>query len=130
MVSKQLKLDHIGLIVPDMQKALRYYQETLGFTVKAHFKSQYGMEFYYIENNGLVYELQANPNLPISSTNKIDHIAYESKDIKADYEYYKSKGAKFATNGIGYLDFIWDNGVYFFMMLSDTDEIVEFCQKG
>ncbi|MFI3209923.1 MAG: VOC family protein [Peptostreptococcaceae bacterium] len=127
---KTRKLDHVGLIVDDLESAVKWYQEILGFTIQAKFKSSYGMEFYYLENcDGVVYELYENKNLSPMERGKIDHMAYVSDDIEADYEYFKNMGCTFTTNGIGYLDFIWENGVYFFMIQSETGEIIEFCQK-
>ncbi len=125
---ENMKLDHIGLIVSDIKTSLDWYQNMLGFELKEHF-SGYGMDFYYLEKNGTVYEIRENPGMHPAHMGKVDHMAFTSEDIKADYEYFKNKGARFATNGIGHLEFIGPNGVDFFMIMSDTDEIIEFCKR-
>ena len=123
---KGRQLDHVSLHVPNLEEAIKFYQDKLGFAIKARFKSSYGMEFVYIESNGMTYELNENRNLQVG---KVDHIAYVSENIEEDYKYFKEQGYTMATDGVGYLDFLWDNGVYFFMIISPTGEVIEFCEK-
>ena len=117
------KLDHINLNVPDLEKTVKFYTETLGFKVVNRFKKE--REFVFVTDGNITYEFIENKNL----TNAvIDHIAYVSDDIKADFDHFKSLGL--LTTELGFVDFIFDNGVHYFFIKGEGNEKIEFCQKG
>ncbi len=116
------KLDHINLTVPDLAKAVDFYTNILGFKVVNRFKN--GMEFIFITDGNNTYELIENKDL---KETVIDHIAYESDDIKKDYEHFEKLGL--VTTNLGYLDFLFDNGVYYFFIKGSGNDKIEFIQK-
>ncbi|MFI3286371.1 MAG: VOC family protein [Rikenellaceae bacterium] len=85
-IAKQI--DHINMVVPNLEGALAWYTQNLGFKVTGRF-SQGGFEILYLSNGSISYEMFENPSLkaPIA-----DHIAYCSDDIEADHAYYVAQG--------------------------------------
>ena len=117
------KLDHINLAVTNMEQAIKFYTEVLGFKVINRFNK--GMEFVFVSDGNITYELIENSLLKETI---IDHIAYVSEDIKADYDYYNKLGI--TTTPLGFVDFVYDNGVHYFFIKGAGNEKIEFCQKG
>ncbi len=115
-------LDHINLAVPNLEKAVDFYTNTMGFEVTHRFKKD--MEFVFITDGNLTYELLENPSL---KETVIDHIAYTSEDLEADFAHFKALGM--TTGEIGYLDFLFDNGVHYFFIQGAGNDKIEFCQK-
>ncbi len=123
MSSFNRKLDHINLAVPNLENAIGFYTETLGFKITERFKKD--KEFVFISDGSITYELLENPQL---KETKFDHIAYVSEDIKTDFEHFKKLGL--TTTEIGFVDFIFENGVYYFFIKGLGNEKIEFCQRG
>lgn len=117
-----MKLDHINLSVPSMKEALDFYVNKLGFKIIGDFGN--GKKFVYIQNEEITYELFEEDVLDIT----VSHIAYTSTDIKKDYENLKNKNVKLLTT-LNYIDFLWENGVYYFLFEGANKEIIEYCQK-
>lgn len=115
-----MKLDHINLNVTSLQESLDYYINVLNFKIIGDFMS--GRRFVYISNGEVTYELFEGSEFSVG------HIAYESTDIKKDYEDLKKKNVEFLTN-INYIDFLWENGVYYFLFKGVNGEIIEYIQK-
>ncbi len=123
MISRSI--DHINISVPHMEKALDFYTNTLGFTIKERYTGA-GMDFVFITDGSTVYELLENTALEKA---KIDHIAYISEDIEADYAHFKNKDASMLLGEVGFVDFLFENGVYYFFIQGPGQEKIEFCQK-
>lgn len=126
---KGRNLDHIGLAVTDVEAAKDWYVKTLGFTVIGTFDCGIGHNVYFIKNCDTVYELYQNDDIPADARGKIDHIAYVSYDVDADYKYCVEQGYTITTDGIEALPTFWENGCRYFKILSPTGEQVEFSQK-
>ena len=117
------QIDHINMIVPNLEKALAWYTHNLGFNVTGRF-SQGGFEIIYLSNGSITYEMFENASL---DSPVIDHIAYVSKDIEADHAYYVSQGLQ--VTPITYIDFVWDNGADFFFITGVGGEKVELLKN-
>ncbi|MFI3258143.1 MAG: hypothetical protein R3Y36_07600, partial [Spirochaetales bacterium] len=59
----------------------------------------------------------------------IDHIAYVSEDIERDFNYFKNKDKTCLLSDIGFVDFLFENGVYCFFIKGAGNERIEFCQR-
>ncbi|ONI44554.1 hypothetical protein AN640_05445 [Candidatus Epulonipiscium fishelsonii] len=116
------KLDHINLNVPNLEEAIKFYTEVLGFEIVNRFKSD--MEFVFITDGTITYELVENPLLDATT---IEHIAYVSSDIQKDFDHFKKLGL--VTTNLSYLSFMFENGVYYFFIKGAGNEKIEFCQK-
>lgn len=119
------KLDHINLKVPNLESAIKFYTETMEFHIRDRYTKN-GRDFVFVTDGNVVYELGEDTNLQNAY---FDHVAYESKDIQADYDYYKALNPKLLLNEIGYIDFLFENGVYYFFIKGEGNEKIEFCQK-
>ncbi len=82
------------------------------------------MQFVYLENDGVVYELLEDTTLTKSV---VDHIAYVSENIQDDHSYFTAQGL--TPTSINFIDFLWDKGVEYFFIESPSNERIEFCQK-
>ncbi len=119
------KVHHLNIAVPNLENAVKFYTEVLGFEVTDRFVGG-GMEFVFITDGNIVYELLENKSL---DTAKFEHIAYCSEDINADYNYFKQLDGAMLEGEIGFIDFLFENGVYYFFITGSGGERIEFCQK-
>ncbi len=122
------KFGHIGLATNDVEKDAKWYIDMLGYEVIGKFENE-GSHVYFLKNGSTVYEIyQADPILAPDAAGKIDHFAFDSTDIEADYAYCIENGYQITTDGIEGIDSFWDNGIRFFKVASPTGEQIEFCQ--
>ena len=125
MIKPTGKIDHINLTVPNIEEAISYYTSKLNFTLRDRYEKN-GLQFIFLTDGNTVYEIMENPNLREAY---IDHIAYVSEDIEADYNYYKQLDSSLLLGPIGYVDFLFEEGVYYFFIKGVCGEKIEFCQK-
>ena len=125
---KELKQDHIGLAVPDVEKDAKWYQDELGFCVKGKFFNN-GHNVYFLERKGTVYEMYQEDGMDPKTVGKIDHVAYTSEDIEADYKACVEAGYKVTTDGIEFIPAFWEHGCRYFKIESPCGEQIEFCQN-
>ncbi len=118
-------LHHINLMVPNLAKAIDFYTKTLGFKVTNTFKGTMelkgNMEFVFITDGNVTYELLEDKSL---ENTVFEHIAYVSNDIKADYAHFEALGL--TTTTIGSVDFLYENGVEFFFIKGAGNDRIEF----
>lgn len=119
---RELKVDHINLAVPNIDEAIDFYTNTMGFKLENEF-SKNGLRFVFVTDGNLVYELLEKP----VTVATMDHIAYISEDIEADYTHFKQLGL--TTTEIGFVDFLFNNGVKYFFIRGTANERIEFCQR-
>lgn len=111
------ELDHINITVNNLEESIQFYEDVLGFKVIERFKGS--MEFVFMSDGNVTYELIQGSN------GNFDHIAYVSSNIEQDYKKYKH----LATSEIGYLPFLFKNGVKYFFIKGASGERIEFIQK-
>ncbi len=126
---KNRALDHIGLAVEDVEAAKDFYVSVLGGEILGKFRCE-GNDYnvYFVKVGDTVYEMYQEPLAP-DARGKIDHIAYVSEDIDADYKFCVDAGYTICTDGIEGIATFWENGCRFFKILSPTGEQIEFAQK-
>lgn len=83
-----VKARHIAIRVQDMERALKFYRDTLGLTFvrTRKFEGQEAVDLSDGETNITLLPAQGNPGL--------DHIGFVVDDVKAVYERLKQAGAK------------------------------------
>ena len=118
------KFHHLNLKVTNLDEAIKYYTETLGFSFLGKYEGSF-LDFAFVTDGNITYELIADENL---TKGYFDHVAYTSDDINADYEYYKALGL--TTTEIGFVDYLFENGVYYFFIKGVNDERIEICQNA
>lgn len=119
------KLHHINIKVPNLEKAIKFYTETMNFEIRDRY-TKGKMDFVFVTDGNVVYELLEDTSLQQAY---FDHIAYESDDIQKDYDYYKNLDPNLILNEIGFIDFLFEDGMYYFFIKGAGDEKIEFCQK-
>ncbi|MBC7319081.1 VOC family protein [bacterium] len=114
-------LDHISIIVSDVEENLRFYRDILGFNVLKDFydeKEKARIIFLNVGNNML--ELIAPDEKPTKgekvswekrSKGGVEHIAFLVDDMDRTYEYLKSRGIEFI---LGPLEFSEGKYGYFY----------------
>lgn len=123
---KGRRLQHIGVACTDVEAAVKWYQEELGFQVTGCFAAKHNC--YFIQGGGAVYELYQVDGMDPALVGKVDHIAYDSYDVEADYDFCRKAGYSFTTDGIEELPQFFSHGYRYFKIRSATGEEVEFGQ--
>ena len=116
------KFDHLNIGVPNLDSAIKYYEETLGFKYLGRYEGS--LKFAFLTDGNFTYELIERENITVST---FDHIAYVSEDIQADYDYYNKLGL--TTTEIGIVPYLFENGVKYFFIKGANDERIEFCER-
>lgn len=123
---KNRKHGHIGLGTANLEEDVKWYMDVLGFELIGDFVTETGDPIKFLKNDDIVYEMfNAGPT---TAHGKIDHYAFDSQDIEADYKYCVEQGYKITTNGIEALPTLWEKGVRYFKIASPSGEELEFCQ--
>jgi catechol 2,3-dioxygenase-like lactoylglutathione lyase family enzyme len=120
-------LQHIGIPTNDMNATIDFYHR-LGFTLD--FETVIKEEncrvcFFKLDN--LCIEAYENRQAVMKS-GAIDHIAIDTIDIDAAFEFAKKGGFKMLNTEIQFLPSFWANGVKFFKIEGPNRENIEFCQ--
>jgi len=123
-------LDHIGICCTDVVANAQWYMDVLGFTLKGRFQAP-GRPYptIFVESGHTVYEIYQRDDLDPAVQGKVDHIAFVSNDIEADYAYCVEQGYEICTNGIEDIPGRWENGCRYFKILSPCGEQIEFSQN-
>ena len=124
------KLDHLGLFTKEIEETVRWYCENLGFQLYGDYRTRDGFTCKFIRNAaGIAYELILPPkDADVTFHGRIDHIAYVSEDIEADYAECMEKGYPCTTDGVQFLENFWERGSKYFKIATSTGEEIEFCQ--
>ena len=118
---------HIGLGGSDIEAAVRWYMDVLGFELIGSFETPAGEPVRFLKSGEVVYEI-FQPAGGVAAPGRIDHFCFESTDIEADYAYCLQQGYVFEAEGIQSIPTFWERGVRYFKIMSPTGEPVEFCQ--
>lgn len=108
--SFELKPDHIGLSVPDLQKSIDWYEQMLGFHLVGHTNGK-SMQIALLQRGGFHIELfapmdgRAMPDYRHDPSADLHvygmkHVGFEVKDVRAAIAELKSKGVEVALGPI------------------------------
>lgn len=131
---KVKSLQHIGILVPDVEKAAKWYIEQSGFKKKAEFMAS-GSRVIFVtsEESGVMCELIQRPDGSAEAEEikknggHVDHIAYEVDDIEK--EFVEAKRCQLdIIEGIVQVPEFWENGFEYFLVHTSTGEKVEYCR--
>lgn len=90
------KLEHIGIVVKDIDRSIEFYTRVLGLKVKAREKFE-GKEFAYLAYEGaenILLELISNWRDDLPARGNVDHIAFKVTDIDQEIERLKQLGVE------------------------------------
>ncbi|KIL42246.1 glyoxalase [Gordoniibacillus kamchatkensis] len=91
------KLEHIGIMVKDMDRSVRFYTETLGLQLRGREKLGDGVELGFLAYPGtdnIVLELIARWRDDLPAKGNVDHVAFTVTDIEAEVERLKGLGVE------------------------------------
>lgn len=126
---KNRKHDHIGLATNNIDATVNWYIDVLGFELLGDFVGPDGSPCKFIRNTDITYEIYQPVNgVEAEVEGKIDHFAYQSKDIEKDYQFCIEQGYKIITNGIEEIPTFWNDGCKYFKIASPSGEAIEFCE--
>ncbi|WP_026567952.1 VOC family protein [Bacillus sp. UNC41MFS5] len=120
------KMDHVGVMVSDLDASLLFYQKVVGLELKDQFTIANGARtLAFLGFNGsdeteleLVYG--GNPDLPAEG--KVNHIAFLVDNIEEEFDRLKGLNVVFISDEIVTLP----NGYRNFFVQGPDDEKVEF----
>ena len=120
-------VQHIGIPTNDMNATVDFYQR-LGF--KIAFETIIKEEncrvcFFKLEN--LCIEAYEN-HQAVMKSGSVDHIAIDTNDIDAAFEFVKKGNFKLLNTEIQSIPSFWAKGVRFFKIEGPNLESIEFCQ--
>lgn len=123
------EFQHLGFATPNINATVAFYKDVLGFEVIHETCTPDGKTpIVFIKNGTMVYECYEDKSLSEQAAKKIDHIAYDSDDIEADYKYCIDKGYTITTNAIECIPTVFEKGVRYFKIAGPSGEEIEFCQ--
>ncbi|MGN9867044.1 VOC family protein [Bacillus swezeyi] len=123
------RIDHVGLMVKDIEASITFYQDIVGMTLKdkmIHTNGIMKLAFLGFENSEET-ELELiqgyNDNLPAEG--KVHHLAISTDDIDAELTRMKENEVKLMEDGITTLP----NGYRYFFIFGPEGEAIEFFQR-
>lgn len=125
----QKRIDHVGMVVKDFEKAIQFYQEIVGFELKGRITHTNGvfqlafLGFGHSDETELEIIHGYNDNLP--SEGKVHHFAVHVENLEEEFERVRKLGAKFVDEEIVTLP----NGYRYFFIYGPEGEWVEFFQR-
>lgn len=116
-------VQHIGLPSNDFNKTVQWY-EGLGFTVKWQKPAPEPVAF--LELGNCVIEVYS-PGYCAKKAGAWDHVALNTTDIDAVFEWAKQNGYQCADQQVNFIPF-FEKGVKYFTIIGTCGENVEFNQ--
>lgn len=96
------KMEHVAIIVNDMDEALLFYTGILGFQVRLRGSNSHReMAFLFMEGQEsmeieLIRDIEANTEY--SDSGIVNHLAFTVKNIDESIAYFKEKGIAFTSD--------------------------------
>ena len=126
-------LQHVGIIIPDLNAAAEWYVSTQGYEVISEREAD-GSRIKFLKNaSGIMLELIERPD---GSGEKekakidggwIDHLAFAVKDTQEAYDEAERLGMDIIEGPVLVPNF-WDNGLSYVLVRSPGGEKIEFCK--
>ena len=126
---KLLGLGHVGMYIRELQPALDFYCEKLGFELVTD-NHQPGMNggCYFIRKDGVTLELVVNPNNAEPRDGVLNHVSLFVEDVEQTWQELKAKGVIFETEELKFDPLLYDNGEKFIMFRGPNNERLQLEQ--
>ncbi|CAM4179099.1 lactoylglutathione lyase [Paenibacillus endophyticus] len=123
------KIDHVGIMVKDINASIRFYTEVAGLKVKERSEHAGGLEVaflgYGLEDETVIEMIQGlKDQLP--SEGKIHHVAFSVDNIEDEWNRIKQLGVAFINEEIASMP----SGIRYFFIYGPEEEWIEFFQKA
>ena len=120
-------VQHIGIPTNDMNATIDFYQR-LGFKIAFEtIIKEENCRVCFLKLDNLCIEAYEN-HQAVMKPGAIDHIAIDTTDIAAAFEFAKKGGFKLLDTEIQSIPSFWAKGVKFFKIEGPNRENIEFCQ--
>ncbi|MCA1319513.1 VOC family protein [Bacillus tianshenii] len=124
------RLEHVGIMVKDIQKSTSFYTDVLGLKLKGeldHPNGKIKLAFLGFEVEGETeIELIEGYNDALPAEGKVHHIALTVDDVEAEYERLQNLDVKFVENEITPLP----NGARYIFFEGPDGERIELFEKN
>ncbi|WP_424765895.1 VOC family protein [Paenibacillus sp. sgz302251] len=123
------RLDHVGVMVKDMDAAIHFYTEIIGFELKGRIKHSNGvvelafLGFGQSDETELELIQGYNDNLPVEG--KVHHFAIHNTDVQAEFNRLQQLQVSFIDEAITTLP----NGYQYFFVRGPEGEWIELFQR-
>lgn len=120
-------VQHIGIPTNDMNATIDFYKR-LGF--KIAFETvikEDNCRVCFLKFENLCIETYEN-HQAVMKSGAIDHIAIDTSDIDAAFEFAKKGNFRLLDNEIQSIPSFWAKGIRFFKIEGPNRENIEFCQ--
>ncbi|WJH37074.1 VOC family protein [Paenibacillus aurantius] len=91
------KLEHVGIMVKDMDASIRFYTEILNLELVGREKLDNGVELSFLsypDTDHIQVELVGRGSDDIPAAGKVDHLAFTVSNIEAEVERLRGLGVK------------------------------------
>ncbi|QGQ97332.1 VOC family protein [Paenibacillus psychroresistens] len=122
------KIDHVGIMVNDMDSSIKFYTEVAGLEVKDRNVHANGLEVVFL---GYGFEDETEIELihgfkdQLPSEGKVHHVALSVSDIQLEWDRVKQIGVEFIDQEIATMP----NGIRYFFIYGPEKEWIEFFQR-
>jgi glyoxylase I family protein len=91
------RIDHIELVTADPERAVRFYTEVLGFSMRETVTVPGGLQLTYLDLGGTTVELMCYSETKVQPAQQEEHLGYrmmalEVDDMQKALDYLKAKG--------------------------------------
>ncbi|MGE5702000.1 MAG: VOC family protein [Clostridia bacterium] len=123
------RIDHVGIMVKDMDASIRFYEEIVGLELKGRMTHTNGViELAFLgfnQSDETELELIQGYNDQLPAEGKVHHFAVTVDDIEEEFKRIQSLGATLIDQEITTLP----NGYRYFFLYGPEGEWVEFFQR-
>ncbi|MEW9052599.1 MAG: VOC family protein [Neobacillus sp.] len=124
------KIDHVGVMVKDIDSAIKFYQDVVGMELKNKFQhTDEALTLAFLGFNGsdeTELELIQGYNDSLPEEGKVHHFAVTVDDVEAEFERIKGLNVQLIDQEITTLP----NGYRYFFVHGPEGEWVEFFQRS
>jgi lactoylglutathione lyase len=92
-------MEHVAIIVTDMDKAIQYYSDMFGFMVRLRGSSKTrGMAFLYLEEQSNIEIEDIAPIEEYDKSGTVNYFAFTVEDIYEAIQHHGKKGIEFLSS--------------------------------
>ena len=101
MVGPYLRIDHVTLMVSDLQRSVEFYTSKLGFEVRGETPPERGVKTVFLQCRDANFDLygmvEGKPSIPEHKEHEVGliHIALKVEDVDKTYDELVKRGVEF-----------------------------------
>ncbi|WP_026672015.1 VOC family protein [Alkalihalobacterium bogoriense] len=121
------KIEHVGIMVSNYDKSVRFYNETVGLDVLTELKIEGGPQLAFLgsKQSGHIYlEIVETLDQPFPTEGRVHHVAFTVSDLASEIQTLQEKGVTFLTETPQTLP----NGAQYIFFVGPDEERIELFQ--